>query len=110
TVAASGAGARAVLQQLKELVLGIHEAPHASEGAHAAAPSVGSAPKGSAAGANDRGDAPAATNRLRGVIASRGLAVGRAVTLKATEIAVVEAGRGIAHESAEFERARDEVR
>ena len=47
---------------------------------------------------------------LRGVIASRGLAVGRAVTLKAAEIAVVEAGRGIAHESAEFERAREEVR
>jgi phosphocarrier protein FPr/phosphocarrier protein len=44
------------------------------------------------------------------VIASRGLAVGRAVTLKAAEIAVVEAGRGIAHESAEFERAREEVR
>ena len=50
------------------------------------------------------------SNRLRGVIASRGLAVGRAVTLRAAEIAVVEAGRGIAHESAEFERARDEVR
>jgi phosphocarrier protein FPr/phosphocarrier protein len=44
------------------------------------------------------------------VIASRGLAVGRAVTLKAAEIAVVEAGRGIAHETAEFERARAEVR
>lgn len=55
--------------------------------------------------------APAAgPNRLRGVIASRGLAVGRAVTLKAAEIAVVEVGKGIAHESAEFERARDEVR
>jgi phosphocarrier protein FPr/phosphocarrier protein len=51
-----------------------------------------------------------ASNRLRGVIASRGLAVGRAVTLKAAEIAVVETGRGIAHESAEFERARQEVR
>ncbi len=36
----------------------------------------------------------AASNRLRGVIASRGLAVGRAITLKAAEIAVVEAGRG----------------
>ncbi len=45
-----------------------------------------------------------------GVIASRGLAVGRAVTLKAAEIAVVEAGQGIGHESAEFERARGEVR
>ncbi|MFC4311373.1 phosphoenolpyruvate--protein phosphotransferase [Steroidobacter flavus] len=58
----------------------------------------------------DRGTQVAGSNRLRGVIASRGLAVGRAVTLKAAEIAVVEAGKGIAHESAEFERARDEVR
>lgn len=110
---ASGAGARAVLEQLKALVLGIHEAPHAPDAVQAAAPSVASAPKGGAAHASDRSDtvdATAVTNRLRGVIASRGLAVGRAVTLKAAEIAVVEAGRGIAHESAEFERARDEVR
>ncbi|HEY0941576.1 MAG TPA: phosphoenolpyruvate--protein phosphotransferase [Steroidobacter sp.] len=110
---ASGAGARAVLEQLKALVLGIHEAPHAPDAVQAAAPSVSSAPKGGAAHASDRSDtvdATAVTNRLRGVIASRGLAVGRAVTLKDAEIAVVEAGRGIAHESAEFERARDEVR
>src|SRR5262249_47559388 len=36
--------------------------------------------------------------------------VGRAVTLKAAEVAVVETGRGIGHESSEFERARTEVR
>lgn len=135
TVAASGEGATAVLEQLKELVLGIKEAPH-SGGAEAAqaASQTGAkvARSGSAqesgrhegsvsdsAGAR-RQDVSAeggasqtksdAANRLRGVIASRGLAVGRAVTLKAAEIAVVESGRGIGHESAEFERARNEVR
>src|SRR5262249_31906130 len=48
--------------------------------------------------------------RIRGVIASRGLGVGRAVVLRAREIAVDEAGRGVAHETAEFERARTDVR
>ncbi|GFE81652.1 phosphoenolpyruvate--protein phosphotransferase [Steroidobacter agaridevorans] len=99
TLIARGAGAATVLEQLKQLVLNIKEAPHAGEAKALAqnAVSVAASP-------------PASSNRLRGVIASRGLAVGRAVTLKAAEIAVVEAGRGIAHESAEFERAREEVR
>ena len=47
---------------------------------------------------------------LRGVIASRGFAVGRAFFLRAAEIAVTEAGQGVAHESAELERGRAEVR
>jgi multiphosphoryl transfer protein len=49
-------------------------------------------------------------NRLRGVIASRGLAVGRAVPLKGAEVQVAEAGKGVAHETEEFERARAAVR
>jgi phosphocarrier protein FPr/phosphocarrier protein len=102
TVAASGDGARCVLEQLKQLVLGIKEAPHAT-----AAPASVDVSRKEGASA---GFASAPANRLRGVIASRGLAVGRAVTLKAAEITVVEPGRGIGHESAEFERARDEVR
>jgi phosphocarrier protein FPr/phosphocarrier protein len=137
TVAASGDGARVVLDQLKQLVLGINEAAHAggAEGFLAAAAgaralgqaAVVSSAKFGAAEANGGRDgsdgarkettsvgagtsASTPTNRLRGVIASRGLAVGRAVTLKAAEIAVVESGRGIGHESAEFERARNEVR
>lgn len=111
TVIASGAGARVVLEQMKGLVLGIHEAPHASGDAPAGSESDASASKDGAARASDSGGSTqAATNRLRGVIASRGLAVGRAVALKAAELAVVEAGRGIGHESAEFERARDEIR
>ena len=55
--------------------------------------------------------APLPSNgRLRGVIASRGLAVGHAVNLRAAEIAGRRSGRGVAHESAELERARGEVR
>jgi phosphocarrier protein FPr/phosphocarrier protein len=49
-------------------------------------------------------------DRIRAVVASRGLAVGRAVLLKAKEIAVDEVGRGVAHETSEFERARADVR
>lgn len=126
TVAASGDGARGGLEQLKQLVLGIKEAPHAhavpSSGADARSVLAGGPAQAGRgrdgsehsdgarkAGASVGVGAPPA-NRLRGVIASRGLAVGRAVTLKAAEIAVVEPGRGIGHESAEFERARDEVR
>lgn len=128
SLSAAGENAERVLEQLKQAILGIREAPHAD--AHAAGASSespvrsasGRAASKAASSANaDVFNAPGgakpeetsgatSSNRLRGVIASRGLAVGRAVTLKAAEIAVVEAGRGIAHESAEFERARDEVR
>jgi len=98
TLSAHGAGAAATLDQLKQLILGIKEAPVSVS--HAA----------SNKNASVTPTQVVASNKLRGVIASRGLAVGRAVTLRAAEIAVVEVGRGIAHESAEFERARDEVR
>ena len=47
---------------------------------------------------------------LRGVIASRGLAVGRTVQLARPEISVLENGAGISHENAEFDRARGVVR
>jgi phosphocarrier protein FPr/phosphocarrier protein len=100
---ASGDDAQRVLEQLQQLVLNVQEAPQA-----AFDKAITSTPD-----ADQTSSRPATTqssDRLRGVIASRGLAVGRAVTLKAAEIAVVEAGRGIAHESAEFERARGEVR
>jgi phosphocarrier protein FPr/phosphocarrier protein len=118
SITAAGENAEQVLEQLKQAILNIREAPPAD--AHAAASTSGAAKPALVARTEQqrRDDALVAgadeispkSNRLRGVIASRGLAVGRAVTLKAAEIAVVEAGRGIAHESAEFERARDEVR
>lgn len=102
SITAAGENAEQVLEQLKQAILNIREAPPAD--AHASKPTPAAAP------VQEETSRAAPSNRLRGVIASRGLAVGRAVTLKAAEIAVVEAGRGIAHESAEFERARDEVR
>ena len=46
----------------------------------------------------------------RGVIASRGLAVGRTVQLTRPEINVPEQGAGVSHENAEFDRARSAVR
>jgi multiphosphoryl transfer protein len=97
TLIASGERAEKSVADLKKIILGIVEAPQpaAVAKAQAATPQ----PTRSLTG-----------NRLRGVIASRGLAVGRAATLRAAEVEVIEAGRGIAHESAEFERARGEVR
>lgn len=47
---------------------------------------------------------------IRGVIASRGLAVGRAVQLSRSEISVSEKGAGVAHETAELDRARAVVK
>lgn len=54
--------------------------------------------------------APASGEALPGVIASRGLAVGRAVQLTRPEIEVTAAGAGVEHESAALERARATVR
>ena len=47
---------------------------------------------------------------LRGVIASRGLAVGQAFQLTRSEISVAEAGAGVSHENAELDRARSVVK
>jgi multiphosphoryl transfer protein len=47
---------------------------------------------------------------LRGVIASRGLAVGYALQLTRPEICVLEEGGSVSHETAEFDRARSLVR
>jgi phosphoenolpyruvate-protein phosphotransferase len=53
---------------------------------------------------------PGRGEALPGVIASRGLAVGRAVQLRPPEIEVTEAGAGVAEESAALDRARAAVR
>ena len=47
---------------------------------------------------------------FRGVIASRGLAVGWTIQLTRPEISVSENGAGISHENAEFDRARSAVK
>jgi len=96
TLIASGPDATQAVAELKKLVLSLDDKT-------ASAPAA----KAPAAAASALAHTP---GRLRGVIASRGLAVGRAVPLKGAEVQVAEAGKGIAHESAEFERARAEVR
>jgi multiphosphoryl transfer protein len=107
SITAADENAARVLDQLKQAILNIREAPQSNAHAARSAPETRCEQEPSHVPSEP---ATQKSNRLRGVIASRGLAVGRAVTLKAAEIAVVEAGRGIAHESAEFERAREEVR
>jgi multiphosphoryl transfer protein len=96
TLIASGEGAAKAVAELKKLISSLDE--------KASAPKVVPMP---AAPPSRPQSHP---NRLRGVIASRGLAVGRAVPLKGAEIQVIEAGKGVAHETEEFERARTEVR
>jgi phosphoenolpyruvate-protein phosphotransferase len=106
TVVASGDGAAQAVGELKRLILSLDE-------------KAGSAPSLALPRKSGGGDSPVhggdvargqTPGRLRGVIASRGLAVGRAVPLKGVEVQVAEAGKGIAHESEEFERARGVVR
>jgi multiphosphoryl transfer protein len=53
---------------------------------------------------------PQADGVLRGVIASRGLAVGRTVQLSRRELSVRENGAGLSHEIADLDRARSLVR
>jgi multiphosphoryl transfer protein len=55
-------------------------------------------------------DSPAADKAIKGVVASRGLAVGNAFQFALAVIEVSEAGAGVAHERAELDRARDVVR
>jgi phosphoenolpyruvate-protein phosphotransferase len=53
---------------------------------------------------------PREPGRLRGVLASRGFAVGEAFFTSRAEFPVAEAGRGVEPESADFDRALHEVR
>src|SRR5262245_1051318 len=54
--------------------------------------------------------APSDGPTLRGVIASRGIAMGPAFYLQAAEMSVVEAGQGVDVEQRAFDHARDSVR
>jgi phosphocarrier protein FPr/phosphocarrier protein len=98
TLVASGLDAPAALEAVAKLIEGgmgegapvkVHAAPLAPAVEPASRPSVGV---------------------LRGVMASPGLAVGKAVRLFRDEIAVAEAGQGAAHEKAELDGALDVVR
>lgn len=76
----------------------------------AAAPTAtaSSAPAAASAALSD--GAPVPGDKLPGVIASRGLAVGRAFQLRRPEIAVAETGAGAAYEAVALDRARASVR
>jgi phosphoenolpyruvate-protein phosphotransferase len=74
-----------------------------------APPVAAAAPPAMVAAAVSAHAAPAPGDELAGVIASRGLGVGRAFHLRRPEVAVSEAGAGVAHETAAFDRARAAV-
>jgi multiphosphoryl transfer protein len=99
TLVASGPDAQKAVSELKRLIMGLEEKSAGAVAKPAPALSLALPRKG---GGGD--------GKLRGVIASRGLAIGRAVPLKGVEVQVAEAGKGIAHESEQFEKARADVR
>ncbi len=101
TLVASGDGAAKAVGELKRLILSLDEKAASARRPRRPVPCPRPRREGSGGGS---------PVDLRGVIASRGLAVGRAVPLKGVEVQVAEAGKGIAHESEEFERARGVVR
>ena len=94
TLVAAGPDAAAALEALAELIEG-----GMGEGAPVRKP-VAAAPVAESAPAKRAGLA-----RLKGVMASPGLAVGKAVRLFVEELAVVEAGQGAAHERAALDAA-----
>jgi multiphosphoryl transfer protein len=105
SIQASGADAA---QSVASLVAGIQEALRMETAAgHGTA-----VPRGAVAApihtAKTPGPSPAGV--LRGVAAVAGLAVGRATRIERREIDVAENGAGAAHESAELEQARVNVR
>ena len=115
-IRASGADAAAALAAV-EAALQSEKASASRQ--HVAAKHVGKAPVGAQENAGSAGgETPAVElaglpkegGLLRGVIASRGLAVGRTIQLTRPEVSVAENGAGLAHENAELERARSVVR
>lgn len=105
TLIVTGEDARRTVTEFKQFIVGMaHEQPQPGSVSKTASDQHPLQPRKQER-YNGRHD-----NRLRGVIASRGLAVGRAIALRSAEVEVVEPGRGIAHENAEFERARAAVR
>jgi phosphocarrier protein FPr/phosphocarrier protein len=77
--------------------------PHGAGGSHGTGGGI-------ASGVGARANGPSSAKALKGVVASRGLGVGRAYQFTRTTIDVAEQGAGVARESAEFDRARQTVR
>ena len=94
------------------LAAAISAVPQAGKGAAPRAARVAVSPLAGTSGPSPvEGEMPpTAGDELAGVIASRGLAVGRAVQLRPPEIQVVEAGAGVEQETAALDRARAAVR
>lgn len=119
-VRASGKSAATAIAAVAAVLAGAHEAGGRSTGVAGRTSPDGSAgsppvharkevPKAAATVSAAAIDIRAGT-ALSGVVASRGLAVGQAVPLVAREMEVAQAGAGIAHETSELQRARDQVR
>ena len=98
-IRASGADAAAALAAMEAAL----QSEKGSASGHPVAAAAGAAP------AVEVG-LPKEGGLLSGVIASRGLAVGRTIQLTRPEVSVAENGADIAHENAEFDRARAVVR
>jgi phosphocarrier protein FPr/phosphocarrier protein len=96
TVVASGAKAAEAIAGIARLIRSLEAPSHT--------------PKQSAVAHAPAGRACIEGTRLKAVIASRGFAVGDAFHLREAEIAVSETGQDAAHENAELDRAREEVR
>lgn len=105
---ASGPDAALALRALAA-VLAAERAPAGRRGVRPAEPGTAAVPPAELAVAGNTA-VPVAGDVLRGVIASAGLGVGRAVQLRRPEIAVPESGAGVAFETAALERARATVR
>jgi phosphocarrier protein FPr/phosphocarrier protein len=88
---AAAAGVAAIARVIRELEKGGHESAPVSS---VVSPAAG----------------PAEPGRLRGVVASRGFAVGQAFYLQHVDIPEAEYGLGFEQETAAFDRSRDEVR
>ena len=98
-IRASGPDARQALESLAALLSRrASSAPTAAQSVPAAAPAAAPA------------EPVRAGNVLSGVVASRGIAVGRAAPLQRRDIVVTESGAGIEHERAELHRACAAVR
>jgi multiphosphoryl transfer protein len=104
-IRASGADAQNALNALTA-VFGARAGPDEPPAA-AARPA---SPQAAVAQHSTASASPVARGVLRGVTASPGLAVGRALQLRRPEIVLREAGAGIAEEHAALDRARAQVR
>ena len=107
-IQASGADAEAAMVALERAIAGGAEVGGAAPPAGGGASAAGSA---TVDAASVRGSAaPQPDKTLKGVVASRGLGVGQAFQFARATIEVAEAGAGVTHERAEFDRARETVR